>query len=87
MGHTLFANEASLSEQLRLEKRVIGSYLKTFSLGCGLQLTGSVNIYREVYCYAIHVQNDTYFCTTIKVHRVVILFYTSCVFKVEEIFF
>lgn len=50
-GHTLFANEASLSEQ-EMEKKVIRSYWKTFSLSCGLELTGSVNIYRDLLlCY------------------------------------
>lgn len=34
-----------------MEERVIGSYLKAFSLSCGLELTGSVNIYREIYYY------------------------------------
>lgn len=57
-GHFLLMKQVSRITEM--EKRVIGSYLKTFSLSCGLELTGSVNIYREICCYA---QNDMHSLT------------------------
>lgn len=68
-----------------MEKRVIGSYLKTFSLSCGLELTGSVNIYREIYFYAIYAQNGTHFLYHNKINCIVLYYFELfCVFKVQD---